>query len=59
MDNKNPYHSFRGEVKPLVPCHRFMAYERTQQSMSEMLCQQYFANPVSPALLLDGFVLRW
>jgi hypothetical protein len=38
---------FRGEVKPLFPCRRFTAWERTQQSMSEVLCQPNFPTPVS------------
>jgi hypothetical protein len=49
--------SFRGEVKPVVPCHRFMACKGTLQSMNEMLCQQNF-----PARFLTRdfcFATRW
>jgi hypothetical protein len=39
--------SFGGEVKPLVPCSRFMARKRTLHSMSEKFCRPNFPNPVS------------
>jgi hypothetical protein len=49
--------SFEGEVMPSVSCHRFTAYERTLQSMSEMLCQPNFMARYSPEILLLRYCL--
>jgi hypothetical protein len=45
--------SFGGEVKPLVPCHRFMACKRTLRSMTSK-----FPTPVSYAWF-SCFATRW
>jgi hypothetical protein len=50
--------SFGGEVKPLVPCRRFTACERTLQNMNEVLCWQNFWTPVSH-LCFSCFTTRW
>jgi hypothetical protein len=47
VTGSSPTEDGGGEVKPLVPCHRFTEGKRTLQSMSEMLCLPNFPLPVS------------
>jgi hypothetical protein len=50
--------SFRGEVKPSVPCRRFTTCKRILQSMNEMLCRPDFPNPISRRWF-SRFATRW
>jgi hypothetical protein len=53
--------SFGGEVKLLVPCHKFLWHVKEPASMKEIICVQNSAAislPSSPALLLDVFASK-
>jgi hypothetical protein len=51
-------HFLGGEVKPSVPCCRFMACKRTLHSMCEMLCLPNFLTCFSP-VMFSCFATRW